>query len=161
MRSFILHSLLLLAGILTLNAAHAQRLDQYKARLAEPVLSTQGETTGNMARVTVREIGSAADAVARWERMARKTHFQGYRVCIFFDNGQNARQQANAAVDLFKEQFSEEIPVYMVYENPYFKVTIGNCLTKEESIILMGRVLGTFPKAFSKKEVLSVSDLLR
>ena len=38
----------------------------------------------------------------------------------------------------------------MFYENPYFRVTVGNCLTLEEAIILKGRVSGTFPKAFPK-----------
>jgi hypothetical protein len=48
----------------------------------------------------------------------------------------------------------------MVYENPYFKVTVGNCLTEEEAIILKGRILSTFPKAFVKNEEFSIADLL-
>ena len=40
----------------------------------------------------------------------------------------------------------------------YFRVTVGNCLTLEEAIILKGRVSGTFPKAFPKSEPLSLRD---
>ena len=48
----------------------------------------------------------------------------------------------------------------MVYENPYFKVAVGDCLTTEEAIILKGRVSSAFPKAFVKNETLSSADLL-
>ena len=85
--------------------------------------------------------------------------FPGYRVCIFFDNGQDARAGAIAAKKLFEENYPG-IKVYMVYENPYFKVAVGDCLTTEEAIILKGRVSSAFPKAFVKNETLSIADLL-
>ena len=47
-----------------------------------------------------------------------------------------------------------------VYENPYFKVAVGNCLTAEEAIILKGKIASTFPKAFVKSEEFSMADLL-
>ena len=42
----------------------------------------------------------------------------------------------------------------MGYDIPYFKVSVGNCLTPEEAIILKERVSATFPKAFVKREEL-------
>lgn len=50
--------------------------------------------------------------------------------------------------------------VYPVYENPYFKVAVGNCLTAEEAIILKGKIASTFSKAFVKSEEFSMADLL-
>ena len=50
--------------------------------------------------------------------------------------------------------------VYPVYENPYCKVVVGNCLTAEEAIILKGKIASTFPKAFVKSEEFSMADLL-
>ena len=61
---------------------------------------------------------------------------------------------------IFTENFPD-IPLYMVYENPYFRVTVGNCLTIEEAIILKGRLATLFPKAFPKSEELTLSDLLK
>lgn len=83
----------------------------------------------------------------------------GYRVCIFSDNGPEAREGAFEAKKLFEETFPD-VKVYMGYENPYFKVSVGNCLTAEEAIILKGRVSATFPKAFLKNEEIAVSDLV-
>lgn len=64
-----------------------------------------------------------------------------------------------AARSLFEEHFPD-ISLYMVYENPYFRVTVGNCLTIEEAVILKGRLAEYFPKAFPKSEELRVADLL-
>lgn len=69
------------------------------------------------------------------------------------------RAGAIAAKQLFEENYPG-IKVYMVYENPYFKVAVGDCLTTEEAIILKGRVSSAFPKAFVKNETLSIADLL-
>lgn len=137
-------------------SGHAQPLDAFKQRLAEPAA---GAALFGRAQVNVTEHGDAARAVADASRAGQRLRVPGYRVCIFFDNGQDARAGAMAAKTLFEETYPGE-KVYMVYENPYFKVSAGNCLTSEEAVILKGRVSATFPKAFLKNEVLPISDLL-
>ena len=134
----------------------AQSLDAFKERLAAPVVSDAAFGT---ARVTVTEYGDAEKAVDDASRVGQRLRLRGYRVCIFFDNGQDARAGAFAAEALFKETYPG-IMVYPVYENPYFKVAVGNCLTAEEAIILKGKIASTFPKAFVKSEEFSMADLL-
>ncbi len=53
-----------------------------------------------------------------------------------------------------------DVRVRMVYENPYFKVKAGDCLTAEEAIILKGRLSSVFPNAFPIREELTLADLL-
>lgn len=146
--------------ILALSAAvasvRAQSLDAFKQRLAQP---TAGSALFDPARVVVSEHGDAARAVAEASRDAQRLSYKGHRVCIFFDNGPDARSGAIAAKELFEETYPG-IRVYMVYDSPWFSVSVGNCLTTEEAIILKGKVSATFPKAFLKNEVISVSDLL-
>lgn len=134
----------------------AQSLEAFREHLSEPRVS--GMLLGE-SKVVITEYGDAAQAVAAASREGQRTRLRGYRVCIFFDNGQSARAGAVAAKMLFEETYPGT-RVYMVYENPYFKVAVGNCLTAEEAIILKGRVSATFPKAFLKSEDLSLSDLL-
>ena len=134
----------------------AQTLEAFKRQLATPATSR----TGVEARVSVAESADIAPLLAQVATQQPRIRFRGYRVCIFFDNGQDARAGAVAARDLFEETFAG-IPVYMVYENPYFKVSVGNCLTAEEAIILKGRVSETFPRAFLKNEELTAADLLQ
>lgn len=133
----------------------AQTLEAFKRQLATPSTSR----TGAEARVSVVESADVASMLAQVATQQPRLRFRGYRVCIFFDNGQDARAGAVAARDLFEETYAG-IPVYMVYENPYFKVSVGNCLTAEEAVILKGRVSGTFPRAFLKNEELTTADLL-
>lgn len=141
-----------------LRSSHAQSLDAFKRTLAAPAA---GGVSAD-ACVSVTEFGDAGQVVARAARDNARLRLRGYRVCIYMDNGQSgqdARAGAVAAKTLF-EQTYPGIRVYMVYENPYFKVSVGNCLTAEEAIILKGKVSETFPKAFPKHEELSVGDLL-
>lgn len=153
MRTLSLFVLSLLGAALS---ASGQSLEAFKEQLARPSVS-QVQPDG--AQVTVRECGDAARVVAAAARSNGKLRLRGYRVCIFFDNGQHARADAQAACTLFSETFPG-IKAYMVYENPYFKVSVGDCLTAEEAIILKGRVSTAFPKAFLKSEELTLSDLL-
>ena len=137
--------------------AEAQSLQAFKQNLARETVS---EATSAPARVEVTEIGSAADVVRELSnRNDKNARVRGYRVCIFFDNGQDARAGAMAAKELFTTNFPD-IKLSMVYEHPYFRVTVGNCLTIEEAVILKGKLMSLFPKAFPKSEELALSDLL-
>lgn len=150
-RKTLISAALLLCGGLCPIAA--QSLDAFRQQLARTDESSE-------ARVLVTEYGDAAEAVSRASKTNARLRLRGYRVCIFFDNGQDARAGAVEAKTLFEEHYPG-IRVYMVYENPYFKVTAGDCLTAEEAIILKGRISEHFPKAFLKSEELSITDLLQ
>ena len=152
MRTFIM----LIVALAAAGSLRAQSLEAFKEQLARPAVS---EAALGTARVTVREDAQAARAVKELSSGETQLRFRGYRVCIFFDNGQDARAGAFAAEALFKETYPG-IMVYPVYENPYFKVVVGNCLTAEEAIILKGKIASTFPKAFVKSEEFSMADLL-
>lgn len=75
-----------------------------------------------------------------------KDKIWGYTVCLFADNGQDARVTAknnhNKIKDLMPYEFSE-----VTYENPFFKVYVGRCLNRTEAVRLLGRVKGEFPRA--------------
>ena len=86
-----------------------------------------------------------------FEQGAPSDMIRGYRVRIYFDNGQSARAESEAAQKRFAEMFPD-IPTYIDYTAPYFKVTAGDFLTREEAIILWGRVLESFPTAFVVSE---------
>ncbi len=84
---------------------------------------------------------------------------KGYRVRIYFDNGQDARSEAQAAINKFQDMY-ENVPTYLDYTAPYFKVTVGNFLTKEEAIKLWGNLLNTFPSSFIVSENIELSEFI-
>ena len=126
-----------------------QTLDQFKRQ------ATQADPSYN-SRVVATEHGSAATVVHSMQAQPSGTKIPGYRVRIFLDNGQNARASANGAIARFREIYPD-IPAYLSYENPYFKVTVGNCLTSEEAIILLGKIRDAFDRAFLVREEISLS----
>ena len=65
-----------------------------------------------------------------------------------------------AARESFETMYPDERS-YVTYENPYFKVAVGNCTSQEEAIILMERIRPTFPKAFLMRETIPASELVQ
>lgn len=90
---------------------------------------------------------------------AMKAHFaenpsrkiSGYRVRIYFDNSQNARNASEAALNSFREMHPS-VPAYRSYQNPFFKVTAGDFRTKSEAMAFLQKVKGMFPASFVVKE---------
>ena len=108
-------------------------------------------------RVIVRESADISSFLNKPTNGHKK--IRGYRVRIFFDNSQQARANAQATLARFKESFPD-IPADMIYENPYFKVAVGNCLTMDEAMIVWGRVKDQFPQAVPAREDLPLEKLI-
>ena len=120
--------------------AHGQTIAEFKEKLA-----VADSLSG--ARVECVELGGAAEAVAKFDaQTAPVATLQGYRIRIYSGNHQLARSEAEAAKALFEENYT--VPAYFTYENPYFLVTCGNCLSQEEAMMLLRSVRFHFPKAF-------------
>lgn len=130
---------------------------EIKSHLANPVridsLTVINET------VEVREVGDAATIVEQNLRQEPKA-VNGYRIVIFMSNSQTARRDAVTAQENFTTLFPNE-QSYLSYENPYFKVAVGNCTSQDEAIILLGRLRHTFPKAFIVRESINISEFTR
>ena len=129
--------ILILTLLMTAVGVSAQSLGQFRQSLAQ---------SQNGATIVVNEQGDAASAVASATAQIQRSNVRGYRIGIFYDNSQDARVRAAEAEQMFRASFPS-IPVYKDYRNPYFIVTVGNCLTQEEATILWGRVKSLFPKA--------------
>lgn len=130
-----------LAIALATIAASGQSIANFKAHLSVP------DSLSGARVVASEEWGSAADAIMKFDaQTSPQESFQGYRIRIYSGNSQSARAEAEAAQQLFAEHYN--VPTYFAYENPYFLVSCGNCLTQEEAIMLLSKVRIHFPKAF-------------
>lgn len=129
----------------------AQSLGSFRAQLAQ---------SENGAAIEVREHGDVSSAISSATAQTQRSHVRGYRVGIFYDNSQDARERAAQAEQMFLTNFPS-IPVYKDYRNPYFIVAVGNCLTQEEATILWGRVKTLFPKAHITRTEIPIAELAR
>lgn len=128
-----------------------------RARLAEP--AQRDSLTVVNEKVQIAEYADASTIVDQ-NLVTESKSVSGYRIVIFMSNTQTARRDAVTAQENFALLFPQE-QSYLTYENPYFKVAVGNCTSQEEALILLGRLRGTFPKAFMMRENISVSEFTR
>lgn len=91
---------------------------------------------------------------------AKSENINGYRVCVFFDNSQNARTLASDAHARFTAMFAD-VPSAVIYQTPTFKVMAGNCLTPAEATILKGRVKDEFPKSIIVRESIPLATIIQ
>ncbi len=136
--------------VFSVNDAQAQRIENKRSELS--VRTMDG------AMVRVRESVSVNGAVSDIEAKSRRKEVDGYRVVIFSDNGQYAGDNAKKVLETFRKNHPH-INAYMVYESPYFKVSVGDCLTLEEASHLMLQLDDEYPELFPKREVIKYSDL--
>lgn len=150
--------LLFSCALLAVQSTAARTPEAFRRSLAEPAVDAE---SGREARVTVTETEDAARIVSAAAANAeRGVRFQGYRLGIYSDNGQDAHGSSLAAKSTFEANFPG-INVYWVYDNPYFKVTAGDCLTEEEAVMLLERVRPLFPKAYIVRAEMTAANIVQ
>ena len=130
--------------------ASAQSVDRVKQGLLKT--SIEGRS------VNVMDDEGTRSAVRAVEAQRRKGEVSGFRIVIFSNNGQYASDNADNVLREFKSLYPH-INAYLVYESPYFKVSVGDCLSMEEAQILMAKILPNYPKAFPRRESIKLDAL--
>lgn len=142
-----------LATIVFVASLSAQDLTSYKHYLANPVQVDSLTRVNATVRVVEHDIPTANPT-------ATTAAINGHRIMIFMSNSATARPDALAAHDLFVSLFPDQCS-YITYENPYFKVTVGNYTSQEEALIQLERIKASFPKAFIVRESIVLEELTR
>ncbi len=75
----------------------------------------------------------------------------GFRVRLFFDNGQTARQRATEIENEFKAKYPD-VRSYLSYQNLYFKVAVGDFRTRTDALRFLQSISSNYPGAFIIKE---------
>ena len=101
--------------------------------------------------VTIKQSASIRSAFdAQIENNSRK-QFSGFRIRIFFDSAQDAREKSLATLNSFKEKHPD-MAGYRSYESPNFKVTVGNFRSRTEADAALESLKKDFPSAFVVRE---------
>lgn len=109
------------------------------------------KSRGDEADVEIRQSQEIKNSMRSHVEANAKRTMSGYRVRIFFDNRQSARNDSEATLKKFRNLYPEVV-AYRIYANPYFKVTVGDFRTKSEAMELLTTIKGAFPSAFVVKE---------
>lgn len=73
--------------------------------------------------------------------------FPGYRVQIFLESGNYSRNKAFGEKSKFMSKYPD-IASYVVFEEPYYKVRVGNFRNKLEAMSLISQIKEVWPESF-------------
>lgn len=112
-------------------------------------LSESGDIT------SINEEGIDA-LVSKYENILKnKNGVEGWRVQLMFKAKHKEIKQLK--IDFIK--LYPEIPAYLEYDAPYYRVRVGNCRTKLEAIKIKHQISKNFPGAYPVPEIINFSQL--
>ncbi len=88
----------------------------------------------------------------------RKGGIDGYRIQVFFNSGRDAREEAIRIKAAFLSEHPN-LPVYIVYHSPFYKVRIGDFRSKYEALGVFRQIRKKYPTAYIVKDVIPFPDL--
>lgn len=81
----------------------------------------------------------------------------GYRIRIFSGSGLGAKEAQQRVRARFLSLYPD-VDAYHVYDEPYFKVYVGDCRTESEAIKLYDRIKGDFPDLFLVPDYINLKE---
>lgn len=152
MRRFLVIFLLALLPCLTLRAQE-YRVENGSAQvdstlMGRSILSVLGPG------VTVNQSRTMRSALDSYVSNNAAKKLSGFRIRVFFDNGQSARTRSESIARSISNAFPG-IGVYRTFESPNFKVCVGDFRTKDEALKVYHALKATYPTAIILKETIN------
>ena len=104
--------------------------------------------------VTVNQSRSMRSALDGYISNNAAKKLTGYRIRVYFDNGQSARMRSESIARSVSSAFPG-IGVYRTFESPNFKVTVGDFRTKDEALKVYHSLKATYPTAIILRETIN------
>ena len=152
MKRLLVLFLLALLPCLTLRAQE-YRVDNGSAQvdstlLGRSILSVLGSG------VTVNQSRAMRSAFDKYVSNNASKKLTGYRIRVYFENGQNARNRSEAVARSISGAYPG-IGVYRTFESPNFKVCVGDFRTRDEALKVYHSLKGAYPTAIILKETIN------
>ena len=104
--------------------------------------------------VTVNQSRSMHSALDSYIANNAAKKLTGYRIRVYFDNGQNARARSESIARSISAAFPG-IGVYRTFESPNYKVSVGDFRTKDEALKVFHSLKANYPTALLLKETIN------
>ncbi len=108
-----------------------------------------GKSGGN---VTVYHDTKLHDLMGNFAEAYRLKPDKVYRVQIFFGIGREARYRAQGVKRKFEQKYPT-IPAFLVFEEPYFKVKVGDCDFKLDAEKLRNKLQNEYNSVFITEDL--------
>lgn len=103
------------------------------------------------ANVSIKHSAKVSGALLTQIENNSRKQFTGYRIRIYFDSKQGAREESVAVLNAFRASYPE-ISAYRSYSAPNFKVTVGNFRNRADADAALARIKAVYPSAFVVRE---------
>lgn len=152
-------SLFFLVSILFAELAAQELSNSSQPPLSDIFSSLQDNTQGGA--INLYQSPSINVLIDRNTRISEKEGLSGYRIQIYSGTGVNAREKANTTKREFLEAFPElkENLIYIDYQAPYFKVSIGDYRNKNEAFEYYHNIKKRFPGSYIVKSKINFPEL--
>ena len=104
--------------------------------------------------VTVNQSRAMRSAFDRYVANNASKKLTGYRIRVYFENGQNARNRSEAVARSISGAYPG-IGVYRTFESPNFKVCVGDFRTKDEAMKIYHSLKASYPTAIILRETIN------
>ncbi len=84
------------------------------------------------------------DYIAKWGRVH---NIDGYRIQIMAISGPSARTRMESAKTSIQAEYPQ-LSVYATYQEPYFRIRVGDFKTRIDAYRMLQRILPQYPSAY-------------
>jgi len=112
-----------------------------------------------LGKLEIRQDPRITDLLVRHSQINhRRRSIDGFRLEIFFNSDNKAREQATRVKNDFNLIFPE-IPAYVSFQTPNFKVRVGDFRNKSEALKAKAYIASKYPNAFIVKDMIRFPEL--
>ncbi len=115
------------------------------------VLSTLNAQNNNGFYNNVEEITVDSLLLLHKDFSSKYQSVSGYRIQIFKGSGNSVLENAEILMLEFKEEWND-IEAYLSFQEPYYRVRVGDFRTRLDALYALKLVKDTYPSAFVIKE---------
>ena len=88
----------------------------------------------------------------------RSSGIPGYRIRIYSESGVGAKNEQQQVRARFLSLYPG-LDAYNQYDEPYFKIYVGDCRTKSEALKLQDRIEKDFPNSIIREDYINLKDV--
>lgn len=112
------------------------------------ILFAIATTASGQGSLNVNQDSRIESLISKQRKMyAIDSSFSGYRIHVFMEIGNDALEHAKAVKAQFENAFPD-IPIYLTYAEPYFRLRAGNFRNRVEAEKSLRRIKRQFKEAF-------------
>lgn len=153
MKKILLTLLLVLVSGAMLRAQEF-RVDTMKVSQVDSTLVGRNVLSVLGSGVTVNQSSAMRSALDRYVQNNANKKLSGYRIRVYFENGQNARARSEAIARSVSNAYPG-MGVYRTFESPNFKVMVGDFRTKDEALKVYQSLKASYPTALLLKDTIN------